>query len=94
MTNNIIWLLGIFFAFSFSIPIYLEIREVSKKVDDLLDKPKYNNDEPAITMGLYRPANENATSESTNTGLVVPKTPQLIEFEEQEELRKLNLRPR
>ncbi len=37
---------------------------------------------------------EDTIGQADNSSIVMPKTPQRIEFEESEELRKMNLRPR
>lgn len=47
---------------------------------------------PAVTRTNRAFVNENRPL-SQDSAIVIPKTPQLLEFEEQEELRKMNLKP-
>lgn len=63
-----------------------EIRELQRHMVDLLTRvqPKAT---PGVTMGVYNPANENKQTPH----VVVPKTPQLIEFESMERTKQENL---
>lgn len=47
---------------------------------------------PTVTMGMYEPKTSLSDS-AGSVGLVNSKSPQLVEFEEQEQLRKMNLKP-
>lgn len=72
----------------------LYIRDLNDKIDRLSEAQK-PEPTPAVTLGAYRSVNENAVNKEDNlVGLVTPKSPQLLEFEEQEELRKMSLGPR
>lgn len=67
------------------------------KVRDIATKIKKMNDikpDVGITPGLYQRANENNVNQAGETGLVSPKTPQQLEWEEQERLREQALRGR
>lgn len=57
------------------------ISELRAKVD--------NQPATGATYGSYGPVNENHVNQAGNTGLVVPKTPQQLEWEEQEILKKM-----
>lgn len=76
--------------------IAILISRIEKRLDDLV--PPQSDDEPVVepptvTMGTYRPVNENVGDPVGDVGLVTTKTPQLLEFEEQQALEKMNLRP-
>jgi hypothetical protein len=93
MTTNLILILllfviaGIFFFY-----IGVHIQDLNKKLDDLLRRTVEKEPEPVITMGAYEPETGLSTDNSP-TGLVTAKSPQLVEWEEQEAVRKMNLRP-
>lgn len=72
--------------------IGLHIHDLNKKLDDLLEKANKQEPQPVITMGQYAPKVPIADSDSP-TGLVTAKSPQLVEWEEQEAVRKMNLGP-
>lgn len=57
-------------------------------VDKLKDMNKKAKPEVGITPGAYHKANENNVNQGGDTGLVMPKTPQRLEWEEQERLRR------
>ena len=50
--------------------------------------------EVGATPGSYHKANENNVNQAGETGLVTPKTPQQLEWEEQERLREQQLHVR
>lgn len=91
--RNMINILLACIIIALSVYIGLELNTVSKNIDQLLGKPDITKETPSVTLGAYRPVNENTVSNTQNSeiGLVSVKTPQLLEFEEQEELRKMNL---
>lgn len=61
------------------------IKELSKK---LQERPVV---EAGATKGEYGPVNEYMVNQpDKGTGLVMPKTPQQLEWEEEEQLRKAN----
>ena len=50
--------------------------------------------ETGVTPGLYKHANENNVNQGGETGFTSPKTPQRLEWEEQERLREDQLHVR
>jgi len=65
-------------------------RDVAKKIEELLSRPKDPEPTPFVTHTERGFVNEN-TPLRDDSAIVLPKTPQRLEFEEQEELRKMNL---
>jgi len=58
------------------------------KIQIILDKPKPNNDiAVGATAGSYAPV---TTSNTSSVGISESKTPQLVEFEAEQELLKKN----
>lgn len=73
------WLLGFFH------------RDLKERVDDLQERMKKVEKEPEIgaTMGAYKPVNEfSRVNQDGAVGLVETKTPQRIQFEAEEALRR------
>lgn len=67
-----------------------DIKAVTHEIKARIDtKP-----EVGITGGLYHQPNENNVNQGGDTGFVSPKTPQLLEWEEQERLREEQLHVR
>jgi len=79
-------------ALFFSVGLFYN--KLTNRLDELISRIESEPVErPAVTMGTYEP--RSALSDSTApVGLVNSKSPQLVEFEEQEQLRKMNLKPR
>lgn len=67
---------------------YRTMRDFMREVESRFEKQK---PEIGITPGAYHRANENNVNQGGNVGLVTPKTPQQLEFEEQERLREMQL---
>jgi hypothetical protein len=63
-----------------------EIHELQRHVIELSARVQPRAT-PGVTMGIYNPANENKQTPH----VVVPKTPQLIEFESMERTKQENL---
>ncbi len=83
----IISLIAIFFAGYFS-------REIKEAINKLNEKLHVNEPvEVGPTPGLYHRPNENKVlndMHSKKVGAVMPKSPELLEFEEQERIKKMN----
>lgn len=67
---------------------YRTLRDFIREVESRQVKEK---PEVGVTPGLYQRANENNVNQGGETGLVSPKTPQQLEWEEQERLREQQL---
>lgn len=68
-------------------------REIKEAINKLNEKLKVNEPvEVGPTPGLYHKPNENKVLNDMHkkVGAVQPKSPQLLEFEEQERIRKMN----
>lgn len=66
-------------------------RDLKDKLDDLQERMKKVEKEPEIgaTYGVYKPVNEFArVNQDGEVGLVETKTPQRIQFEAEEALRR------
>lgn len=63
-------------------------RDLRDFVREVRDKPD-NKPETGVTPGLYHKAYEGAVNQGGETGFVSPKTPQLLEFEENERLKEM-----
>lgn len=63
-----------------------------RKIDDRLKILEARKPETGVTPGSYHRANENNVNQAGETGFVTPKTPQRLEWEEQERLREEQLR--
>jgi hypothetical protein len=64
------------------------MRDFMREVESRVEKQK---PEVGVTPGLYQRANEHNVNQAGKTGLVTPKTPQQLEWEEQERLREQQL---
>lgn len=67
---------------------YRTMRDFICEVESRFDRQK---PEVGVTPGLYAEPTLNHVNQAGTTGLVTPKTPQMLEFEEQERLRELQL---
>ena len=68
--------------------IILFIFRVEYLLREILNKPKSTSSEVAVTRGVYAPTVESNTS--GDVGISEAKTPQLIEWEAEQELLKRN----
>lgn len=86
------------FSFMFAAILFFYIglycREISQKIDALLEDRQKNEPEPFVTPTNPSFANEGMAGNEEESIIVTPKSPQLLEWEESEKLRKMNLRPR
>ncbi len=79
MTNIILIIIILVLAF---------IADKLIKIESILEKPKpKNNIAPTVTSGSYAPVTKSNTSD---VGISEAKTPQLVEFEAEQELLKRN----
>lgn len=86
--SAIILLIAVGFLFGYF------FRELRDHILDIWDKV-FEEKEPPVevgpTYGAYHQANENLVNdEAKKTGPVIPKSPALLEFEEQERIRSMN----
>lgn len=69
------------------------LNQMTYFLNDLVGRPPKKQEEAYITPTNPAFTNENKVGQGDSV-IITPKSPQLLEFEEQEELRKMNLRPR
>lgn len=80
MTSLLFFIIGILLGYNES--------RILALIDKIKDMNKKTKPEVGITPGEYKRANENNVNQGGETGLVMPKTPQRLEWEEQERLRR------
>lgn len=72
---------------------YVQYKDILRLLEAIKNERNTKEPEAFVTRTDRAFTNENA-GDQENSSIVVPKTPQLVAWEEQEELRKMNLKPR
>jgi hypothetical protein len=86
-------IIGFILGFSTIHVLSAQLKEIRALIIAIHDERKAAEPEPFVTRTNPAFTNENMPGQE-GSSIVTPKSPQLVDWEEQEELRKMNLRPR